>query len=445
MIGAGAAGLAAARTLADRGRDVRVLEAGPKPGGVLQTARRDDFLYERGPNTFRLTAPALAFLREAGVEAALVKARSDGGKRFVLRGGELVSVPMGPLALASSPLLSPGGKLQLLREPFAPRGDGARESVADFIDRRFGSELRERMIGPFLVGVYAGDEHQLGAESVFPSLVDYERQAGSVLWGAFRDRLRGGSERGAPGSWSASGGMDGLVQALTRPLGDRVTLNAPVRALARDDEGWRVQTDSASFRARHVVLGVPAPAAAPLLEDISAEAAAVAAGVEYAPMVAVPLAVDPMAATQAIEGFGFLVPREEGLRLLGGLFMSRLFPGRAPGGRELVVAMIGGKRWPEAVDATDDEVLAEVAAGLERALGLRGGMTPLEVIRWPAAVPQPAVGHVARIASARAALQHTGLELAGSWLDGVSVSDTLVSGQRAALRLLSTQAARAAG
>ncbi len=438
VIGAGAAGLAAAATFHVRGAELRLFEASDRAGGVMQTVAQDGFLHERGPNTFRVGAPALALFRETGLEPALQKARPASRKRFLLHGGRLVPVPMDPITFATSPLLSARGKLRLFAEPFIGRGAGETESVAAFVTRRLGAEVTEGLIGPFLIGVYAGDEHQLGAGAVFPSLVEAEQLGGSIVVGSLRRRLVEGVEAGAPGSWSGSKGMGGLAAHLAAPLRDALHLSTPVRGLAAEGEAWRLVTDEGELLAARVVLAVPAPAAAELLADVSAEASALAGAVEFAPVVSVPLSVDPtLATTHPVEGFGFLVPRREKLDLLGALFMSRLFPGRAPPGRELVTAMIGGRRWPGAVDASDDELLARIAEALDRALGLRGGFEALAFHRWRQAICQPGPGHRAAIARLRAVLGGLPpLEVVGSWVDGVSVGDTLGAGRAAALRLL---------
>jgi oxygen-dependent protoporphyrinogen oxidase len=433
VIGAGAAGLGAALELKAQGREVLVLDAGDRPGGVMRSDRLEGFLIERGPSTTRMPAGAVALLQRAGLEAALLKAAPEGGARFLLRPEGLVPVPLSPLAFASTRLLSRRGKLRLLREPFVTRGDGGSESVAAFVERRFGREVLEALIAPFLVGVYAGDEHRLGAEAVFPTLVAAEREGGSIARGLLRRTLRAGGVRGFPGTWSAREGLGGLAALLARSLGERLQLGVRVRALAPEAEGWRVELDTRALRARRVVLAADAAGAAELLAPLDADAAAYARSLPFAPIVSVALALAPDATVQPIQGFGFLVPRDLALDLLGALFMSRLFAGRAPVGEELVTAMIGGLRWPDAAGAPDDELLRRVHAGLDRALGLRAAPRALAITRWARAVPQPGPGHVGAVRAIRARLRRLpGLALAGACWDAVAVGEALAAGARAA-------------
>ncbi len=436
VIGAGAAGLAAALELEARGRSVCVLDAGDRPGGVMRSDRIDGFLVERGPNTTRLPAGALALLQRAGLEAALEKASPASRARFLLRPEGLVPVPLDPLRFARTRLLTRAGKLRLLREPWIPRGDGGSESVAAFVERRFGRELLDALIAPFLVGVYAGDEHALGAEAVFPTLVAAEREGGSIARGALRRAFRRGAQRGFPGTWSAQGGLGGLAGLLARGLGERLQLAARVRALVPEAGGWRVELDDEALRASKVVLAADAAGAAALLAPLDAEAAAFQRALPCAPIVSVALALEDGATRLALEGFGFLVPRDVGLDLLGALFMSRLFSRRAPPGQELVTAMIGGLRWPAAVDAPDDELLRRIHAGLDRALGLKKTPRALAITRWPRAVPQPGPGHVRAVRAIRARLVRLPpLALVGACWDGVALGEALAAGARAAADL----------
>jgi oxygen-dependent protoporphyrinogen oxidase len=437
VVGAGVAGLAAALELSGRGRETLLLDAEDRPGGVMRSDSADGFLFERGPNTIMVKGPALALLQRHGLEAALQPARPAARNRYLFHDGQLMPVPMNPLAFATSPMLTGRGKLRLLGEPFVRRGDGGGESVAEFIGRRLGPEAVERLVGPFLIGIYAGDERRLGAETVFSSLVEMERESGSIVRGALARMIHPRGERGLRGSFSSSNGLGGLAGHMARGIGEALHLRTRVASIRREGGSWIVGIESEGaqreIRTRALVLATDAASAAVLLRGVDAEAAAALDAIEYAPVASVPLSIDPSDSRHPIQGFGFLVPRAAGLDLLGALFMSRMFPRRAPEGRELVMGMIGGARWPAVVDAADDEILERVHRGLDRVLGLRAAPQALAITRWPRAVPQPGPHHTRLVRDLRARLAgQPGLALAGAYLEGVSVADTLASGVRAA-------------
>lgn len=440
VVGAGAAGLAAARTLESAGREVLVVEARAQPGGVMQTSEVDGYRVEHGPNSLQVKPAAHRFLLEQGLASVLEKASPASRKRQIFARDGLLDAPMGPLALLRTRLLTGAGKRRLLAEPLVARGDGRQESVSEFIGRRLGHEAVSALVGPFLTGVYAGDERRLGAESVFPALVELERSHGSLVVGglamALRSLVRRSAEVAAPsGPHSAHGGLGTLARELASGLA-ALRLEAPVQSLAQDGDRWRATFADGEVTARGVLIATPAREAAALLESVSPDAAAGLAGIEYAPIAVVAFGVDPNELRGPAEGFGFLVPRDAGLGLLGCLFMSRLFTGRAPEGKLLLHCMVGGVRWPEALELSDDELTRRVCEDLDGSLGLRAEPQRLLIRRWPRAVAQPAVDHRARIEKIRRLLgEHPGLEAAGSYLDGVSLADTLASGVAAAERL----------
>lgn len=449
VIGAGASGLAAARVLHEAGRDVVLLDPGDRPGGVMRSDLIDGHLVERGPNTMQVKAPARALLERLGLRLRLLAASPASRRRFILQDHRLVAVPDGPSSFLRSPLLSARGKRRLFAEPFVRRGDPTGESVATFLGRRFGPELVERLVGPALTGIYAGDERQLGADAVLGRVADAERTHGSVVRGMLSLAFDRRAPRGLPGSHSTREGLGALAYALAQPLGDRLRLGARVVSLARDGEAWRVECErsggSETLRARRVVLAAPARESATLLDAIDSGAATLARGIAYVPIASVGLSLDPSGSREPVLGFGFLVPRGEGLRLLGCLFTSLFFPDRAPAGRVLATCMLGGTRWPEIVDVPDDAVAKLAIDELMRTLGLREAPRLVAITRWPRAVAQPAGDHPARIAELRGSLARSapGLVVAGAWLDGVSVADAMACGERAASALLGSDAGRA--
>jgi oxygen-dependent protoporphyrinogen oxidase len=437
VVGAGVAGLAAALELQSAGDEVFVIDPSDRPGGACRTDHVGGYVVERGANTVLVKPPMRAFLEQRRLDETLVAAAPASRRRYLVRDGALERVPMSPLALAKTPLLTTAGKLRLLAEPFVWRRKKREESVAEFIGRRLGKQAVSALVAPFLTGVYAGDENQLGARAVFGSLVEGDERFGSITLGAgIVGALRRGP-RGLPGSHSSQAGLGPFARKLAEQLAEPPALGSRVVSLGRDTQGFRVDVTSGSgdlsVTAARVVVATPSLEAGTLLRGVDGELARTLEDIEYAPIASVPLGFAPADVDTPIDGFGFLVPREEGLGLLGCLYMSQLFSGRAPEGRQLLHCMLGGVRWPEAAHLSDAELVARACEDLDRVLGLQGSPDPLGVARWPRAVPQPGRDHVARMRWVKERLvDFPGLALAGAYVAGVSVSDSLASGVAAA-------------
>lgn len=436
VAGAGIAGLAAALELQGTGCEVLVVDASDRPGGVMRTDHVSGYVIERGPNTTQVKAPMLGFLRGLRAERQLLAANPASRLRFIYSGGELTRVPSSPASLLRTPLLTARGKLRLLCEPVIRRGDAAGETVAEFIGRRLGAEAVTGLVGPFLTGVYAGDERELGAEAVFPAWVELERKSGSLALGFARRLLGKRAERGLRGSHSAAEGFGPFARALSERLVEPPALASRLTGIRRDGNGWLVFVSGPGgerrLRSARIVLAVPAPEAAEITRGLSDELSGILGGIDYAPIVSVALGIDPQEVRRPIEGFGFLVPREAGASLLGCLFMSQLFPNRAPAGQELFQCLLGGVRWRDVVEQPDEVLLEKLHGDLDRILGLSEQPQTLAVTRWPRAIPQPRSDHAARIRRLHAMLERfPGLSVAGSFCNGVSVADSLESGLRA--------------
>jgi len=441
VVGAGVSGLAAALELQAGGSEVVVVDPSDRPGGVIRTDHVGGYVVERGPNTLQVKAPLRAFLEERGLLDEVRVASPESRLRCIFRNGGLLALPTSAWGFATSGVLSMPGKLRLLAEPFVRRGEPEGESVADFLGRRMGAEVVDALVGPFLTGVYAGDEQQLGALSVFPTLVEHERRSGSIVGGLLRGAVRKAGERGLAGTFSGGAGLGPFARKLADLLGEPPALGSRVVGLSRDGDTWRVDVESAGgsseLSARRIVLATPAAEAGRLLAGVNARASDLLDAMPHAAVASVSIGVERSAVTTPIEGFGFLVPRGEAMSLLGCLYMSRQFPDRAPPGRELLQCILGGVRWPGVVDATDDEIFERALEGLESAIGLHGNPKLLAVSRWPRAILQPGVEHPAQIRELRGCLAgEKGLALAGAYLGGVGIADSFASGVAAARELL---------
>ena len=438
VVGGGISGLATAFGAQRRGATVDVLDAGERPGGVIGTVHRDGALYERGPNSALDTTPLINELLDAlGIRGERSDASAVAATRFIVRGGKLVALPTSPGAFLSTPAFTLPAKLRLLREPFiAAAPADTEESIAAFVRRRLGTEFLDYAIDPFVSGVYAGDPEQISVPAAFPRLHALEQKYGSLI----RGQIKGARERrqsvekakNTASSFSFRRGMQTVTDALAHAVG-RVATGVRVDRIRRDADGaWTVTGvrggEPIVRRARAVVLAAPAHAAASLVRELAPEAALGLAGISYAPIASVASAYRRADVQHSLAGFGFLVPKKEVRRILGTLFSSSMFEGRAPEGTVLLTTFIGGLRNPDLPARPDAELAAIVHDELHALVGARGEPQWTVITRWTHAIPQYNLGHRERlrpVEDAERALP--GLFFCANYRGGVSVGDCIKS------------------
>jgi oxygen-dependent protoporphyrinogen oxidase len=427
IIGGGISGLTAAHGLVGNGHDVVLLDDGAEPGGLVASTREEGFLCERGPQALLDGSDDVrALLASAGLEPRIVRALPAARRRSIYVGGALRPFPTSPPALIKTSLLSARGKLRLLREPFVRRGGGEDESVLDFVARRFGPEAAARAAGPALIGIYAGDAASLSVAAAFPRLAALEREHGSILRGMFRSRGKGGKSRlGRPVSFPD--GLAELPRALAAALGARRRAGR-ARAIEARAGGWRVALDGETLDAERVVLATPAAATAALLAPHAPAAAEALRAIPHAPVAVVCLGFRASATGTPdlgmdLDGYGFVVARGEGIKLLGCQYESSVFPGRAPEGGVLLRALIGGAFEPALVDADDDRLRAQVTDDLGRVAGLRREPDVVRIFRARPGIPQADRAHLARARAVDEAVARLpGLSVIGHALRGVGLA-----------------------
>jgi oxygen-dependent protoporphyrinogen oxidase len=438
VVGAGISGLATAFHLARGGLSVEVIDPAPKAGGVIGTVRRDSLLYETGPNSALDTTPRIGELLEAaGVKGEMRFASEIANTRFVVKGGKPVPLPMSPGAFLSTPLFSFGAKARLAIEPFIARQPaGEEETIAHFVRRRLGVEFLDYAIEPFVAGIYAGDPERLSVPAAFPKLHALEQRWGSLIKGQFlgaRERKRRAeTAKNTAKSFSFKGGMQTLTDALAAQAG-RVRLGARAVAIDRLPDGTFITTieEGGARDTRHsraVVVATPAHAAAGLVQGIAPDASRALAAIEYPPVTVVASAYRRADVAHSLAGFGMLAPRKENRALLGTLFSSSMFEGRADGDHVMLTTFVGGRRNPGLATGPDERLVEEVAREHRELLGTRAGPLWNAITRWPQAIPQYELGHLARIAKLAEAEQAVpGLRFCANYRGGVSVGDCIAN------------------
>ncbi|RRQ23793.1 protoporphyrinogen oxidase [Guyparkeria sp. SCN-R1] len=451
IIGAGASGLAAGWALARGGQRVTVLEAGDTPGGNIQSRRDGEWQIEIGPNTLMVKPPLYRLLRELDLTDEAIFAGEAGKKRYIAKGKRVLALPTHPLNAPFNPLLGPRSIGRILREPWVGRGAGE-ETLAQFVERRLGRNILDYLVDPFVSGVYAGDPARLSVQAAMPKLAAMEREHGSLIRGGLAAMKRAKQERREgnepmPSEWrgkliSFPGGIQTLTDRLAAEIdassGGAIACGRCAQAVQSSDGGWQVtDQDGTTWQAKRLVLATPAHVSASLLRPLDPLLAEPLDEIVYPPVAAVALGFPPGVLAHPLDGFGVLIPRRERRRTLGALFSSTLFPNRAPHGHKLITAFIGGRQDPDALEMSDADLARQVGKDLGDLLGIEGEPVWQRVSRWPRAIPQYELGHLARIERLDQALEnHPGLSLIGNWREGIAVGDCLENGQALARRIL---------
>jgi protoporphyrinogen/coproporphyrinogen III oxidase len=456
IVGGGISGLSAAYAIEERRRagadvDYVLYESSPRVGGVLRTEHIDGCVVEAGPDSFVTGKPWAADLcRSLGIGDQLIGSNDADRKTYILTRGRLVEMPDGLMFMVPtkilptglSPLFSWRAKVRMMQELFhSPHAVDHDESVAAFVKRHYGSEMVDRLADPLLSGVYGGEAAKLSVRAVLPRFAEMERTHGSLgrAMLAARKKMRAGSNKIAPPLFSSlKDGMQHLAETVSSRLTPSSLLtNTPVLAIQPEAGGWVVSAGLQSDHFDGVIVALPAQAAAQVLRMANPELSAELAAVEYSSSITVGLGYDREVRQTLPPGFGFLVPRSEGKRLLATTFVHNKFPHRAPEDRALLRCFFGGANAEEVWSRSDDEIITIVRNDLQQIVGLRAEPVFARVYKWKSAMAQYGVGHLDRLDRIeRLSQKWHRLALAGNAYRGIGVPDCVRSGREAAKQLL---------
>lgn len=426
VVGGGISGLVCAHALLKAGIDVLLVEASARPGGVIHSVRRDGYLLEFGPQSFSGTSQLRSLCAELGIADQLMEAPAR-APRYVLVNRKLRAVPMSPPAFFTSSLISGSTKWALVRDIFGksapPETD---ESVAAFVRRKFSEQLLDRLVGPFVSGVYAGDPEKLSIRSALPQLYEAEKSGGSIIRGMMRLANRKTEPRERTTLNTFREGSETLVGSLANKLGARLlTKTAAANVYRQNDGSFHVSLEDGSndsVSAKSVIFATPTDITGKLLAQLDPSFESLLTAIEYAAVAVVSLGYAKKDVGHSLNGFGFLVPRAAGLRILGTVWNSSLFPSRAPEGYALLTTFVGGAMDPNATKLRSEELSSLAHREIAPLLAIKSAPTFCNVTIWPRALPQYNLGHGDRLASIHKNLERfPGIFLTGNYLRGPAI------------------------
>jgi oxygen-dependent protoporphyrinogen oxidase len=458
IIGGGISGLSAAYVIEEKRRsgtpvEYVLFESQPRLGGVLVTERVEGCLVEAGPDSFLTEKPWAADLcTQVGLGDQLIGSNDSERKTYILVKNKLVVMPDGLMFMVPtkimptvlSPLFSARTKLRMATEWFHPRRRSSDdETVAEMVARHYGPEMVEVLADPLLSGVYGGEASQLSVRAVLPRFADMESKHGSLGRAMLSARKKMGAAPKGPARplfTSLKDGMQQMTDALVAAL-DPTALKTSVlvELVTRELDGWTVSAGYQTDQFDAVIVATPTPAAAMVLQSTDQNLSTELGSIHYSSSVTVTLGYDEKVRGALPPGFGFLVPRSAGRRLLAATFVHNKFPHRAPADRAIVRCFLGGVRDEQILQSGEKEILQIVREELGQIIGSALDAEPLfaRVYKWRSAMAQYSVGHLERLQRIETLRQkHPGLALAGNGYSGIGVPDCVRSGTEAASKIL---------
>jgi oxygen-dependent protoporphyrinogen oxidase len=458
VIGGGITGLSCAYHLWEKGKalglpiEITLMEAESRLGGKIRTDRLDDFIIEAGPDSFITQKPqGLELCQKLGMADRLIRTADIPRKVFLLRRGKLRPLPEGMLLMLpgrllpflTSSILSVPGKLRMGLDLFIPpRRDDSDESLGSFVRRRLGREALEILAEPLMAGIYVSDPEEMSMAATFPQFIEMERKHGGLIR-AMQARKK--VQSAAPSSWtlfvSLRNGLSELVARLSQRLAEvQILTGVRIEKIGKTGRGLTLfRRDHPPLPADAVVVTAPAPAAARLLEEEDPDLARKLSSIRYASTATVSLGFRRKEVLRPLDGFGFVVPRNEGKRILACTFSSTKFPDRAPKDAVLIRGFLGGAKDEGVLEIDDADLVNLVVEELRPLLGITASPLFAKLFRWEGANPQYTVGHPERVSAIEsAAARHTGLHFTGAAYRGVGIPDCIRQGIQTADKVLDT-------
>ncbi len=424
VLGGGISGLATAWYLKKAGIPFILIEKEDKVGGVIRSSEIEGTVVDFGPNSLRDKDGSLRALAEdVGLEDEMVEISEAFKTRYIVRHQELQELAPSPKTLFTTKVLSAKGKWRVFAEPFISKGPETDESAGAFLERRIGKEAVDYLVDPVFSGIYAGDIYQMSKKEILPQLAENEQQYGSLIMGAFRSKKEKSDVK--PTVLSFKKGVQQLAKAIHSKLTENIRHEKILRVTVNEDEHL-VQTDQASYRSDQVISCLPAHELANLLDNVEGDLNNALGQITYSPMLSTQLIYKRENVDFDKQGFGFLIPRKENIRLLGAIWKTSIFPELSKDDHFHFTLMTGGAHDKSLLSDSMGEIEQEILQEFARLTGIKADPMYIRSVLWEKAIPQFHVGYEnVREILKLAEEKYPGMYFGGNYRWGVSVPDCI--------------------
>ncbi len=439
IIGAGLTGLTTAFYLKRKGIEVTIYEKSERAGGVIESVKKNGFLFEKGPNSGVLAHPeALELIEDLGVLHQLEVANADAKFRWIWKGNRWHALPSGLPGGVTTPLFSFSDKLRLLGEPFRKPGTNPNETLKELVLRRMGKSFLNYAVDPFVLGIYAGDPSKLIPRFALPKLYKLEQDYGSFIGGAIKKRKEPKSDRDKKATreiFSFNEGLQQLINALVNKVGkENIHLNSQNIQIKQVEDKYKiVYAEGESGLYDQVVSTIGSHQLSAILPFVEKDFLKKMMAMEYAKIAQIAIGFKNWDGIN-LKAFGGLVPFVENRDVLGVLFMSSCFKKRAPENGALLSTFVGGLRKSENANLSDDEIVKLVEREIKSMMGLTNWAPDLlEINRYQYAIPQYGIDSEEKLAAiSKVEADFPGLIIAGNIRDGIGMADRIKQGKQIA-------------
>ena len=444
VVGGGISGLAAAYELLTNGYDVSVIEASSTIGGKISTVEIAGVPIDGGPDAFLVREPEMKELCSSlGVANELVAPDSRSAKIWVdgsmqaLPKSQFLGIPLDLDELSSLNLISPEG-IAIAQNDLTAK-DNARdddETVGSLIRRRLGHEVMEKLVGPLLGGINAGDPDKISLKSGVPYLAAAASLDPSLIRSIQKFIRASNRNPETPVFLTHPEGLGKVVDALGKELEGKIILSERIESVHAKDKQWILEGQGGSYEADSVILTTPSYISGSIIETTNDKIAKLLSNIKYASM-AFALFAFPSKEICPFDGSGFLVAKSEGLLMTACSWSSSKWKHLSDKEATFVRVSAGRAEDERAFNLDNEELTSALLKELAQIVDIQAIPMESQVIRWPKSFPQYEVGHSDKVNQIQKLLRDEapGIFVAGAAFNGLGLSacirDGKVNAQRA--------------